>query len=341
LAGLVPRYSYEINVVMSTGDEGRPNSWRTVGHAAPARIGRIELGDLALPDSERQHTWKDDLEAAFARKEPIAQRLSDARHTATMSWQRVLVVIGSPERAQSRQFFEEWRDMEHPDVWEAMIEYVVLGINADASDPAARQWANEMKIAWPAKGMTLAILDMDGRLLVQTPADPLFVNGKLSRQKLIAFAKLHAIAKPDARALLDEALTRARHEGKNVLLEQSGPYCPWCVKLSDYLKANRALLDKDFVTVTIDRRFAHADKIIDDLRATHEDRGSTPWMAMLTPDSRVLMTSDAASGNIGFPSNPEGRAQWVKMLHAGAHRLTDADIQSLSENVNSPREQVN
>ena len=83
-------------------------------------------------------------------------------------------------------------------------------------------------------------------------------GGKPDRAKLIAFAKSHAPALPDAQALLDDALVRAKREGKRILLDESGAYCGWCVKLADYFGANRDLLEKDFVLLTLDRRFAHA-----------------------------------------------------------------------------------
>ncbi|MCY2951430.1 MAG: M56 family metallopeptidase [Planctomycetota bacterium] len=52
VVGLVPGYEYSLNLVMTTGDEGRPSSWRTVSKAKADQAERVELGDVkVLPPS--------------------------------------------------------------------------------------------------------------------------------------------------------------------------------------------------------------------------------------------------------------------------------------------------
>jgi len=52
VVGLVPGYEYSLNLVMTTGDEGRSSSWRTVSNPKADRAERVELGDVkVLPPS--------------------------------------------------------------------------------------------------------------------------------------------------------------------------------------------------------------------------------------------------------------------------------------------------
>src|SRR6185312_8090623 len=155
-------------------------------------------------------------------------------------------------------------------------------------------------------------------------------NGALDPSKLADFARQNVPQLPDARRLLDEALAHAAREHKNVLLDESAPYCGWCVKLTDYLDANRAVIDKYFVRVTLDRRFAGGKQIMERLRSPKlDDRYSTPWTAILSPDQRVLITTDASTGNIGYPGEPGGREHWKKILRTGAPQMTESELAGL------------
>jgi len=52
VVGLVPDFEYSLNLALTFGDEGRPNSWRTVSNPKADRVERVELGDVkVLPPS--------------------------------------------------------------------------------------------------------------------------------------------------------------------------------------------------------------------------------------------------------------------------------------------------
>ena len=324
--GLVPGFEYKLSVVLGYGDEGRPNSWKPVGSVKAERVERVDVGNLVLPAPYKPKTYKDYVASAFAGKRPLAERLAEARETARLSHQRVLVILGSAERPACQELYKAWHDFDKSDVWNALLEYAPVSVNADNADAPSRAWAEGAKIEWPKQGLTLAVLDADGRVVAQTREAALYSGSTFDRQKLISFAAAHAPAKPDAQKLLDEALAKAKREGKHVLLDESSPYCPPCVSLSKYLEANKALIEKDFVVVTLDRRFPNAGRILKDLR---KDEVSTPWTAVLNADGKPLITSDGPNGNIGFPSESAGRAHWEKMVRTAAWRLTEPEIQEL------------
>jgi hypothetical protein len=187
--------------------------------------------------------------------------------------------------------------------------------------------------------MTFAVLDDAGHLLTPIPAAPLLATGdaKAQRARLIEFAKKSARTLPDAQQLLDDALARAKREDKRVLIDQTGALCGWCVRLHDYLESQQHLIDKDYVTVVLDARMPRGRDLLQRLRTKNEeDKGSTPWMAILDAQGKTLATSDGPKGNIGYPGEPDGQAHWEQMLRTTAQRLTPDDIQSLLQPLRHP-----
>jgi len=323
---LVPGIEYTLGVVLSYGDDGRPNSWSEVGKVKADGVERVALGSLTLPAPYRPKTWKDYLTEAFAQKRPLSERVADAREAAQLSYQHVLVIMAAPGREPCEQLYELWHRPGQRAVWDALVEYVPLAVNVDTADADTRAWAASSKLAWPEHGMALAVLDMRGELLAQATEAQLGAAGKLDAARLIDFARRHAPKKPDARKLLDEALARAKLDAKHVLLDESAAYCPPCLTLSKYLEANRKLLEKDFVLVTLDRRFSNGEQVMKSLRG---DAVSTPWTAVLSADGKAVITSDGPDGNIGYPSDGASRAHWEKMLRAGVWRLTEDEVNKL------------
>jgi len=311
---LVPGFDYELSVLIESNAEGQFYGYRPVGTAGSAGAGLFDAGDFTLPNTPLRKTAKDYAAEAFVPTQTLEQRLKHARHVAQVSCQNILVLLGPADGPASVQFFEYRQDLDHPEAWNALMEYVLLALNTSSPDARVQAWAQKTGIAPPTSGLTFAVLGPDGGLVCQTSEQALWADGRLDRQKLIDFARQYAPAKPDARKLLDDGLAQAAREGKHVLLEQGGPYCVWCVKLADYVAANRKLIDKDFVYVSIDRRFAHGKEILDPLRRDHS---STPWIAILGTDGRPLINSDDPKSNVNLPISQEGRTQWENMLRSG------------------------
>ena len=115
-------------------------------------------------------------------------------------------------------------------------------------------------------------------------------------------------------------------------MEESGAFCGWCVVLARFLDAHREVLGRDYVVVTIDRdRFAHGGDVMDRVRTAKD--GGIPWMAILDAQGKVLVTSDAPGGNIGYPAKPEEIDHFMKMLGATAKRLTPDDLAALRKDL--------
>jgi hypothetical protein len=73
--------------------------------------------------------------------------------------------------------------------------------------------------------------------------------------------------------------------------------------------------------------------VVKDLRPDEKPRG-IPWSVILDADGNVLVTSDGPDGNIGFPSSPQGKEHFLRMLSDTAIRLDEADLQSLKNGLN-------
>lgn len=57
--------------------------------------------------------------------------------------------------------------------------------------------------------------------------------------------------------------------------------------------------------------------------------GGIPWMVILDPEGKPLITSDGPQGNIGFPIHPPEIAYFIVMLQKTARRLTLEDIATI------------
>ena len=84
-------------------------------------------------------------------------------------------------------------------------------------------------------------------------------------------------------------------------------------------------MGRDYVTIKIDvERNTSGDAVAKRLRG--ERRGGIPWMVILDADGKELVSSDAPSGNIGCPVQPEEVAWFGEMLQRSSTRLGDDGI---------------
>jgi len=87
-------------------------------------------------------------------------------------------------------------------------------------------------------------------------------------------------------------------------------------------------MDRDYVTIKIDvERNPNGDAVAKRLRG--ERRGGIPWMVILDADGEELVSSDAPTGNIGCPVQPEEVAWFAEMIRRSAIRLQAPDVSRL------------
>ena len=73
--------------------------------------------------------------------------------------------------------------------------------------------------------------------------------------QVCAFAQMKPYdEKADAMAQIDQAVKRAADEGKYVLCQVGGNWCPWCIRFAEYADTNAAVhkaIDENFVYIHI------------------------------------------------------------------------------------------
>jgi Protein of unknown function, DUF255 len=275
---------------------------------------------------------------AMSADKPLDVRLQNALAASRLLSTSVLVFIASPKSGPCRRFFSirQWRDPQDGDdeARKALGNLIRLPIDASAGDRGAelRTLLARWSLAPPAPDdAVLAVIDSDGHLVADTTSKQLSPGKPLDARPLAAFLHAHRPTVPDAQTRLANALAQAKSENKRVLVEQSGVGCGWCHVLARYFDRHRALIERDYVWIVIDRRFTHGETIVNKLRPDAE--GGIPWMVILDADGKRLITSDGPKGNIGYPGDAKDLPQFEKMLRTTARHLSDSDIKTLLADV--------
>lgn len=211
-------------------------------------------------------------------------------------------------------------------------EYVVVMVDSNTNADLLRSYGQDNeKHGFPF----LTVLDADGQVLVNQNTADLEDGPRHDPAKVRALLEKWQAERPSAEAAWQAALEQARSKDKLVLLYASAPWCGWCHRLADLLAKLDPLLSRDYVPLKIDteRMQAGADLVA---RLRPQDSQGIPWMAIATPDGRVLITSDGPNGNIGCPAAPEEAAHFMAMLGATERRLSDEDLIQIGQEIRPP-----
>jgi Thioredoxin-like len=154
-----------------------------------------------------------------------------------------------------------------------------------------------------------------------------FADRKTLNEELREFTKAHALPRPDAKELLAAACNRARQEGKQVLLEESGTYCGWCRILARFFDRHPDVFEAYSLPVRIDRgRFAHGEQVMQQYRSTE---GGIPWCAILDADGKKLADWDTPDGNMGYPTLPKEFDYLANILKQSAPKIAEQQLAEL------------
>jgi hypothetical protein len=351
LSGLVVGGTYRLQVVTKRGPEGLPREHAMLSSVIPERPDVIELGDVRLikPMGFTPPTRDELIEKAMTAQPlyikgrlttpTVEERLKLKLHDAKLFDQQVLALITPKGSPVCKHFFELYYGTEvgaAETLREKTNNFNLFALDITPGKPIddARKTLESLKIPLPEEdAATFAILDQDGKLVAAAASgDLLDKDEHLDMETLLEFVNKHARALPDAEKLLTDALAAAKKDDKRVLVQVSGAFCAPCVLLSRYLDEQKALIAKDYVVVKLDDRFVNGPQTIKRVRT---EAGGIPWTVILDASGKQLITSTAKSGNIGFPSTPEGIEHFAKMLSATAQRLTKEEIGKLVEALGS------
>lgn len=184
----------------------------------------------------------------------------------------------------------------------------------------------------------LTILDDTGQVLTNQNTEPLEEGSQHDPAKVADFLKKWSPERLDAETLLSAALQQAQSEDKSVLLRVGGPYCGWCKVLTRFLDGHHSTFEKDYVNLKIDyMRMTHGTDVAN--RFAPEKGMGDPWMVILDPTGKVLVTSIGPDGNIGYPYQLAEIDHFLTMLTTTRKRLTDADLTMIRQDLNVAREE--
>lgn len=99
---------------------------------------------------------------------------------------------------------------------------------------------------------------------------------------------------------IDNALAKAKSEGKYVICQVGGNWCPWCLKFAKFITEDaeiKSLVEKNFVYIHVNYprrggdRSAHAETM---KRLGNPQRFGFPVMVVLNADGKVVHTQDSS-----------------------------------------------
>jgi thiol-disulfide isomerase/thioredoxin len=227
---------------------------------------------------------------------------------------------------------------------EMLYEYVSVMVDVSRIDKhlelAKKYGADVTEAELPL----LTVLDADGKVLahrqrrtVETQAaGRTGEESSYDHEQVLAFLKRYEAPPLIANDVLKYALIQAKSEGKVVFLHFGAPWCHWCHwchHLDDWLArpAIAAIMSKAFVDcqIDMDRMTGGADM----LKGLVGEEPSIAWFGIFDHDRVTLATSDAADGNIGFPSRDYQIAHFVGMLAKAGWKLSPDDIKTLERSL--------
>ena len=252
---------------------------------------------------------------------------------------RVLIVWGSDAAEDCMAFHKSV--LSNPQIGKLLrYEYDVVRIDssdlAKSQTLASRYGAKLSVDALPY----LTILDATGKPLANQIAKTLPIeatkNSEAAKDGLFEYLS-NLQAKPiDANVVLHAALAQAKTENKLVFLHFGAPWCGWCHRMEDWMAKPEIAkaLSKAFVDLKIDTdRMVGGDEL---LKKYCEKQGGIPWFAFVSGADEVVVNSDGAKGNVGFPSEDFEIEHFAVMLEQ-TKRFSKEQITTLSESLVADR----
>lgn len=196
--------------------------------------------------------------------------------------------------------------------------------SADATFLKERNWQI------PDKGRVNAYaIDVDGKELGKLEID---VRDRKAVEAAAEFIHRHAPSQVNAEEKWAQAFAEAKRSNRRVWARVSQRYCGPCFSLARWLDDQHELLEKDYVLLKIDDvRDQNGIRVAE--RLTRGKHHGVPFYAIFDEDEELLIDSAGPLGNIGNPSDVEGKKQLRKMLLETRRNLTDAEIEQLVESV--------
>jgi thiol:disulfide interchange protein len=296
-------------------------------HAGPGSDRPDAAQSTSTPASSQATQRADIFDPAADAKAQIAAAIAAAQRDN----QRVLLLLGGnwcPWCHRLHALFREHKDIARMLRYEYQLVLVDVGRFNKNTDLVTGYGLELKKAGLPF----LVVLGSDGKVLVKQETGSLEQGKGHDPEKVLEFLAKWKAEPRDAETVLKDGLARAAAEHKSVLLHLDAPWCVWCRRLEAFLARPEieALLDRDFIDLDIDiERMTHAKEIV--ARFCGKPRPGLPWLAILDAAGKVVVTSDAPEGNIGYPTTASEISYFLEMLHKGTAKLSAGDFRQIEE----------
>jgi len=204
--------------------------------------------------------------------------------------------------------------------------------NDDSADEANAEFIKTQH--WPspkARTVFACALDSSGTELGRIELDLAAAGVEVDAVK---FIRKHSPAPSDAKRAWAAAFAQAKRSNRKVWARVSQRYCGPCFRMARWLDDNRELLERDYVLLKIDNmRDEHGHEVAKRIVSNRRNFG-VPFHAIFNADEELLVDSESPVGNIGYPSNYEGRRHVTKMLSDTRSDLLPEQIEQIVDTLN-------
>lgn len=164
---------------------------------------------------------------------------------------------------------------------------------------------------------------------------------KLVSLSLLVLAAYALADTPSADVVLAKAKSEAARSGRNVLVIFHASWCGWCHKLDGVLESAliKPIIAKHFVTTHLtvmedEKHKADENAGGGDLMKKEGGEGKgIPFIYVMNPKGKTLINSLMGDGsvrtNTGCPVEPNEIDHWMKMMKAGAPKMTTAEAAAI------------
>jgi hypothetical protein len=255
------------------------------------------------------------------RKISFSERYKTTLRDCRLSNFGAMVILFRPV-GDMKQFVDA-NFMNYDTTKEVMAFMQIQGSLDGESEPEITKLAHSKNWPLPEKGRVFALaMNPAGREVGRIEIDTKDPSGP---KRAADFIRRQAPPPVDAAKKWDEAFALARQSGRKVWARISERYCGPCFSLTRWLDDQKGLLEEDYVLLKIDDgRDLHGAKVAERLMAKEGD--GVPFYAIFDSDGKLRISSESATGNVGYPSGFEGKRHLRKMLMTTRKRLTDQQI---------------
>lgn len=310
--------------------------------SAPCGIGWLLCIGLALAPAaaaQQEKAKEDTARPSIYDEHANARSLVDAAlKQASRDHSRVLVMLGGNWCGWCHKLHDLFQT--NGEIRKALRDEYQL-VMLDTRAPHAEELMAEWKVD-TGKGVPyLVVLDRTGAVVTRQETGALEEGDHHDPKKVLAFLNQHKADPVDAQSVLKAALDQAASQDKRVFLHFGAPWCGWCHKLEDFLAQPdiAAIMQRDFIDLKIDVDRMTGGK---ELLATypHAANAGIPWMVVLDPAGKSIITSESTRGNVGYPVEPHEIEHFVKMLETATRRTTPEQIEHVERALKEAAEKI-